>query len=227
MSRCFLLAVLLTLAAAPAWAQTAPAHTFQIRNGEVYVDGQMVPDAIPAHLNLEGVGTNMIEIVGDVVPVLEVDGAPYVFENRKLVPLAESSRATQGNLYVMPEIRFDVSISQVDRMTPVVEGTYLRDVAARDQALYTRMQREQRMEIEAFSLADQIRTTAEGARRDSLTGELRGLLSELLSLKQEILHEEIQFVAARLDALRARLEEREDRHDEIVDHRLRQLVGEE
>lgn len=229
MSRRLLLAALLALALAPAGlAQTEPDHTFQIRNGEVYFDGQLVPDAVPDHLDLAGLGTGMLEMVGDVVPALEVDGVWYVFENGQLVQFKDSSRAGSMSLYALPEIDASVAaIPPADRMTPVVEGAYLREVAERNQALYDRMQREHQMEVEAYGLAEQIRALPDGPEKQRLSEELRGRLSDLLTLKQEVLNEEILFVQARLDVLRSRLEERDARHGEIVDLRLRQLIGEE
>lgn len=220
MIRRVLLALALALVLSPnGLAQAAPDHTFQIRNGQVYFDGAHVPDAVPAGLDLAGVATDLLEIYGDVVPVLEVDGVAYVFEDRRLVPVHESTRSR--GLYILPELAVAAG---ADRMTSTAEGAYFREVAARNEELYSRMQREHLMEVEAAALADRIRSLAPGAPRRALEEELRGRLSDLLTMKQEILSEEILFLQARLDALRARRDQRDARHDEIVDLRLSRLT---
>ncbi len=229
MSRRLLLAAGLALALAPAgFTQTEPDHTFQIWNGQVYVDGQIVPDAVPAGLDLSGFSSVMIEITGDVAPLLEVEGAPYVFEDGRLVPLEESARARGRGIYVLPKMDPPLTAApQSDRMTPVAEGAYLREVAERNEALYRRMRREQQMEQDAYDLAMQIRALPDGPQRAAHRDELRGLLSDLLTLKQEILSEEIRFLQERLDVLGSRLDERDARHGEIVDRRLHELIGED
>lgn len=229
MTRRLLLAAGLALAlASPGSAQTEPDHTFQIWNGQVYVDGHLVPDAVPDSLDLSGFSSVRIEITGDVAPLLEVDGAPYVFENDRLIRLEDSARAKRRGIYVLPQMDPPLTAAPpAEQITPVAEGAYLREVAERNEALYNRMRREHQMEQDAYDLAVQVRSLPDGPQRAELRDQLHGLLSDLLTLKQEILSEEIRFLQDRLQVLSSRLDERDARHGEIVDRRLRELIGEE
>jgi|GEM_PF-2100108 len=216
--------------AAPA-ADTRP-HTFRIVNGQVYLDGALVPGAVPPELRLDGYSTPAIEYVGPVSPVIEVDGQMYVYENRRLVPIAESSRAEavragraaflMGDLVPEPTPMAEVAD---DALQLVSEEVYLRDVAERDRALYEQLHRERTMEVEALRLAERYRA-APAVERPARRNELRDLLSRLLTLKQELRRAEVARAQDELNALRATLDEREARHDAIVDARLRELVGE-
>ena len=240
-------AVALLLAAGPATAQpgTAPAagataapsadttpHTFQIVDGEVHLDGVLVPGAVPPEMRLDGYSTPAIEYAGPVSPAIEVDGEAYVFENRRLVPIAESSQAEavragraaflMGDLVPEPTPMAEVAD---DALQLVSEEVYLRDVAEHDRALYEQLHRERTMEVEALRLAERYRASPP-PERPARRNELRDLLSRLLTLKQELRRAEVARAQDEIDALRATLDEREARHDAIVDARLRELVGE-
>lgn len=217
--------------AATAEADTRP-HTFRIVDGEVYLDGVLVPGAVPPELRLDGYSTPAVEYAGPVAPVIEVDGEAYVFEDDRLVPVAESSRAEavragraaflMGDLVPEPPPMAEVAD---DALQLVSEEVYLRDVAGRDRALYDQLHRERTMEVDALRLAERYRT-APATERPARRNELRDLLSRLLTLKQELRRAEVTRAQEELNALRATLDEREARHDAIVDARLRELVGE-
>lgn len=214
----------LAVAAAPG-AQTGTTHTFQVRDGAVYLDGRLLPDAVPDGLDLSGMGTGLLEFSGPVTPVIEVDGQVYVLQNGRLVTL-EASGQSDESVYILGDVAPDVpqNLSE-DRVMPVVEAAYMREVAARNEALFAKMQRERRMEAEALQLAARIRTLPDGAERTQLREDLRRQLSAILALKHEVQAEELALAATRLDALRDRLADREARHDALVEGRLRQLIG--
>ena len=113
-----------------------------------------------------------------------------------------------------------------DRLALVSQEAYLRELAARDQALYEKMQHEQTLEGNVHDLAQRVRRTAPGPERSRLRGELRTRLSELFTLKQEIRREEVERAQAELDAFRTLLDARDRQHDAIVDGRLRGLCDE-
>lgn len=219
-----LVAIALSVAAAPS-AQTGTTHTFQVRNGEVYLNGRLLPGAVPPELDLSGLGTGLLEFSGPVAPVITVDRQVYVLEGGRLVRLEESTRS-ESEIYVMGDVAADVPQDLPrERVTPLVEAVYMQEVAARNGQLYQKMQREQRMEAEALQLAERVRALPDGAERDRLYDRLRRQLSGLLSLKHEVQGEELALAAARLDALRARLAEQEAQHDALVERRLRALIG--
>lgn len=220
-------ALVLAAALAPSAQTTDSVHTFQVRDGAIYLDGQPVSGAIPEGLDLSDENTQVMEFSGPIMPVVEVDGQVYVFENRRLVLLSESSQAGQG-VYIRNDVMPDpgmVAEMPQERVTPIVEQAYLRDVASRNADLFGQMQRAQSMEREVERRASRIRAMPPSAERRGLEGELRGLLSDLLTLKHQIRAQEIDVASERLDAARRGLSEREEHHDEMVDGRLRELIG--
>ena len=227
MIRRLLAACALLLAVAPS-AQTPEGHTFEVRDGQVYLDGRLLPDAMPEGLDLSGFDMAPLEYSGPIAPVLEIDGRAYVLEGERLVALDESSRPDRG-VYILGDVSpapGDARELPEEQMTPIVEAAYMRDVASRNAALYDRMQQEAAMEAEVQALAGRVRSAGPGPERARLREQLRGLLSDLLSLKHEIRGEEIAEAAERLAAARRGLAARQSHHDDIVDGRLRELVGE-
>ena len=221
--------VLLALTAgATARAQDDVVHTFQVVGGEVHLDGRHLPGAVPPSLDLSGLATGVLEFSGPVAPVLRVDGRAYVLEDERLVPLDESSRAGQG-VYILGDLGADpknLASLPDDRMTPIVEAAYMRDVEETDGSLYSKMRTEQSMEGDALALTQRLRRLpADSGERDRLREELRGLLSDVLTLKHEIRREELDLAQKRLDAARQALDEREGNHDAIVTRRLLELTG--
>ncbi|OZC01864.1 hypothetical protein [Rubricoccus marinus] len=210
---------------APRGAEMAPAsRMFEIREGALWLDGRKLPpEAIPQGIDLSGIIVQM-ELVGPVIPVVEVDGAPFVFESERLVPFAQSSKA--GNaVYIMGEEILVPSTSPEERLDPVVNEMYRRQLSEADRALYNQMEREAQLEYEIDELAARARTLAPGQGYDTITTDLRQRLQTLFDLKQEIRAEELDRAESELRALRSVLAERRSMRDQIIDLRLRELLG--
>lgn len=229
MTRLLAFAALVFATALAPSAQVGPVHTFQVRDGAIYLDGTLLPDAIPDGLDLAGENTQVLQFSGPIVPVVRVGGQVYAFEDRRLVLLSESSQAGQGVYLRNDELVDPTAVAEMpeERMMPIVEQVYLRNVATRNVGLFDRMQREQSIELEVQRRVARINAMSPSAERRALTSDLRGLLSDLLTLKHEIRAQEILMASERLDAARQGLAEREAHHDEIVDGRLLELVGEQ
>ena len=223
-----LLALVLAASTAPAAQTDAPVHTFQVFEGRVFLDGRPLPDAVPDGLDLGDMMTPPLEFSGAVAPVLEVDGRAYVLEDDRLVPLDESSRAGQS-VYIlgepMPDAE-DVAAMPMERVRPIVDAAYLRDVADRDGALFGQMQRERELEAEIFAAVARVLALPAGAERDALRSDLQDRLSALLALKHDNRAAELDHAEAQLEAARRSLDARRQQHDAIVEGRLRELVGE-
>lgn len=216
--RCLALALLTLTAATTARAQTPGSRTFQVIDGQVHLDGRVLPNAVPPSLDLSGFATGVLEFSGPVSPVVRVDDQVYVLENEKLVPMDESSQAGQG-VYILGDI-------SEEQMTPVVEAAYMRDVEQTDGSLYSKMQAERAMEAEALRLTERFhRLPPDSEERDRLRDQLRGLLSNVLELKHQVRREELDLAQSRLEAARSALDAREENHDAIVTRRLRDLTG--
>lgn len=218
------LVTVLVLLAPLAWAQGSEGHVLSIHQGVVSLDGQVLPNAAPASLDLAGIDLDF-EYSGPVTPVIEVDGEPYVFENNRLVPFEESTRVGE-RVYGLGEPMADPSALKAAQMVQLGEAAYLQQVAERDQSLFQLISREREMEEEALRQADQIRRMPLGAQRETAREGLRSLLSDLLRLKDANRREELARAQERLDAVRAQLDLREAKHDDIVEARLRALSGE-
>jgi hypothetical protein len=217
----------LAVAAAPAAQTEEVVHTFELRDGRVYLDGRHLPDAVPDGLDLKGFEMEgPLEYSGPLVPVLEIDGEAYVLEGERLVLLAESNRPGRG-VYIMGDVAQTGAApgGTPEEVSPIVEAAYMRDVASQNEALYDRMQEAAAMQNESGALATRIRALPSGPERTRLRGQLRTLLSDLLSLHHEIREGEITIAAQRLDAARQELADRRALHDDIVDGRLQELLG--
>jgi len=218
------LVALLVLLAPSAWAQGIEGHVLSIHQGVVSLDGEILPNAAPASLDLTGIDMDF-EYSGPVTPVIEVDGEPYVFEDKRLVPFKESSRVGE-RVYGLGEPAPNPHALQRAQLIQLGEAAYMQEVAERDQSLYLQISREQEMGEDALRRADQIRRMPLGTQRDAAREELRSLLSDLLQLKDANRREELARAQERLDAVRDQLDLREAMHGEIVDARLRSLCGE-
>ncbi|MEL6616584.1 MAG: hypothetical protein AAFQ43_12650, partial [Bacteroidota bacterium] len=151
---------------APRGAEMAPAsRMFEIHSGRLWLDGQALPpSAIPEGVDLTGV-VMQLELVGPVVPVLEVDGVPYVLENERLVPFETSAKA--GNpVYILGEMAVAPEAAPSDRLQPVVREAYRRELSTEDQALFAKMQTEEQLEAEINALARRARGLPPGAEYD-------------------------------------------------------------
>ena len=202
-----------TVPAARLVQETQPAgHVLSIQNGVLTHDGVVLPHAAPASLDLTGIELDF-QYSGPVTPVISIDGAPYVFENERLVPFSESSRVGE-RVYGLGE---PMPVDQAS------DAAYLQDVAQRDAALYRQIEHEATLEADALRRADRIRGMAPGEERDAAREELRALLSDLLQLMHANRREELSRMQERVDAVRAQLDKRTAMHDAIVDSRLRAL----
>jgi hypothetical protein len=228
-----LLLVLATavLAASGSVAQTEQqAHLLVIEDSQVFLDGRLLPNAVPADLDLSGLGITL-EYSGPVTPVVEVDGQAYVLENGRLTRFEQSSRAGQG-VYILGELTApgappaQAQAMPEDQMALVSEQAYLRGVAERDEALYRKLQQERDLEGEVEALGETVRRTPRGATYTDLRAHLRSRLSDLFRLKMEVRRQEVARAQAQLDEMRELLDLRDARHEAIVDARLREMIGE-
>ncbi|MEM8599727.1 MAG: hypothetical protein AAGF99_07390 [Bacteroidota bacterium] len=203
-------------------------HTLEIRGGALHLDGvQLAADAIPADLDLSGLSFVM-QYSGSVAPVLTLNGTAYVFEDARLVRFEDVETADRGvQVYGLGEPDQAVSLRSGAASPPVVTGeqAYLMRLSEHDRRLYDLLQRERAMEAEALTLARRIQRTPDTDRRAQLVADLRVQLDAIFELKQEVRRAEVDQAATQLDAVRARLDERDTRRAAIVQERLRSLLG--
>ncbi len=103
--------------------------------------------------------------------------------------------------------------------------SYLADVEQRDQVLYQRLIREQRMEYETRRLANRIRIMRPSQERDALIAELEEMLDEIFEIKQQNRRDEIAQLEVQLNELNRLLREREAMRNRIISRRAKELVG--
>jgi hypothetical protein len=249
-SRLLLLMATLALlppgARAQVYAETADSdqtpHVLEIRNGSVWLDNRRLPpNAVPDGLDLEGLQMS-VEYSGPVTPVVEVDGIAYVLQDERLVPFDESNRAG-SQVYFLGEAspapqsapREPAATlaggagregeSDDARLRRAGEAAYMRQLSATDQELYEQIQREAALEAAAEQLAASIRATEDPDERAAGVERLRAVLAEAFDLKQQIREAEIQRAEQQVGELKRMLRERGARRSMIVEHRIRELLG--
>jgi len=105
----------------------------------------------------------------------------------------------------------------------VVEEYYL-DVRNADIDLYDRMMQEAQLDRRTQELALKLRRMSDGETAQYYRQELEATLGRLFDLKQQNGRDEIARLQADLDAMERRLDYRKMRRDEIIQHRLGELV---
>ena len=211
-------------AARGADAEAAQVHLLEIHSGLVWLDGRALPPgSVPDGLDLRGIEMEL-EFSGPVTPVIEVDGEPFVLEGERLVAFAASSKAGSP-VYILSDTAVAPAAAPAERLEPVVEAAYMEQVSEADQTLYDKLQRERALDAEAQTLARRARALPPGAERDALVRSLRTQIEQAFALKQEVRRAELERAESDLRALRAVLDERDALHAEIVEHRLRELLG--
>jgi hypothetical protein len=145
----------------------------------------------------------------------EMDQLHAEFDQNRSIGVAErlSQEAEQAAIMVRAFPRIEMQ-------------NYLEDIQDRNEGLYDGILREQLMEIETRKLASRIQTTSDADRRQELRLELLDQLDEIFELKQQNRLAEVDQLDARLRELRTQMDTRESRRREIVERRLRELLGE-
>ena len=104
---------------------------------------------------------------------------------------------------------------------------YLIDMQRENEQLHERLMQERAMEAESQALAARIRALPEDSpEREALTAELRQKLEEIFSMKEENRRRETEQLEKELSKLRDQLQKREQSREQIIDRRLKELIGE-
>lgn len=197
-------------------AAEAQIHRLEIHDGAVYHDGARLPEgALPAELDVDGMSMTF-EYSGPVAPAIGLNGRLYTIDGDRLVELDESDVDQKAFGVAKPQ---SLGLSAAEQ----AQQAYMQGLSERDRALYERLMREREMEAEAYRLAQRLRMSPTDA--PALRSQLRDKLDAMFELKQENRREEIRQVEEVLRALRQRLQEREAMRDDIIQHRLRELIG--
>ena len=104
---------------------------------------------------------------------------------------------------------------------------YLIDMQRENEQLHKRLMQERAMEAQSQTLAAHIRALPEDSpEREALTDDLRQKLEEIFSMKEENRRRETEQLEKELSKLRDQLRKRERNREEIIDRRLKELIGE-
>lgn len=210
--------------------EAAQPHLLEIRDGRLHLDGRTLPpDATPPGLDLGGL-TMEYRFSGPVTPVLEIDGEVYVLQGERLVRHAASSRAAEPVYFLdsaaSPEREAAAAPMPEPQLRRASEAAYLQQLSAGDRALFEQIRREEALERESLELAEEIRRTNDPAARARLTERLRADLDEAFELKQAIRTAEVERAETQIEELRRMLHDRGARKQQVIEHRMRELVGE-
>ena len=108
------------------------------------------------------------------------------------------------------------------RMLP--EIMRLRELKQNDPEAFEARVKEKRAEFRLRRLARQYQF-AEDADRDRLETEIRKLVEELFDLRQKRAQSEIHHLEQRLDQLARRMEERENKRDQLVERQMQDILA--
>jgi hypothetical protein len=239
----------LHLGADGAFAQQT--RTLVIHDGEVHIDGEVVPKAEwPSSLDLSGVSAQY-QFVGIQRPVVEIDGRLFAVTDR-LEPVSKDEvqgadasvvlrnlgrpNAARGSLTATPRrqgLQATGTMQNAPASDPassrlserqMAHQEYLSEVQRQSRELYERLLRERRMEQQTYELARTIRRLPEGEERQAQIDTLRATLNRIFDLKQENRRREIEQLQRQIMELQQSLRKREEMRDTMIDHRLQQLI---
>lgn len=226
------------LAAFPASSIAQRTQTLLIRDGEVYINGQIVEaEDLPSSLETQGVEARF-SFSGDVAPVFTLNGMMYQLLEGRLIEVGDEAAEDGVAVYFRGGSQDQaaamrsgasvpgpvVSSSPLAQMQQLQTQRYLSEVQAQNAELYDRLVREWQMENETYRLAESIQRLPRGAQRAAQIDLLRKRLDEIFALKQQNREREIEALEAQIEELQERLEMREQHREEIVEKRLQELI---
>lgn len=213
-------------------------RVLEIHDGDLLLDGRVLPTSnLPGGLRLDGIEMTY-RFSGPVTPVLEIDGEVYVLAGERLIRMDDAA-PNRANVYFLGQPEMNVRVAPVtgagaamaplpildDELEQAGELAYLRQLSFRDRTLFNQIQREQSVELETFRLAGEYRRANGTADQSRIEDELRDKLDESFELKQQIRTDEIAQAESQIIELRGLLDERSARKDQIIERRLRELIG--
>lgn len=107
------------------------------------------------------------------------------------------------------------------------EMRYLEGLKEKDPERYERVSREKKLEREAWNLSRKYRQTEDDNEKVRLREELKSLLDQVFDYRQMNRQEEIEKLEKRLAELKENNQRRLANKNEIVQRRLKQLLGDE
>ncbi len=97
----------------------------------------------------------------------------------------------------------------------------------KDPIRYEQLQKKRELEHKSHSFIEEYRATSVQKEKNKLRDELRSVLNELFDLRELDRQQEIKKLTAKIDDLKKVMNERKKRKKDIVERRLKQLLGEE
>lgn len=205
-------------------AAESTSRLLTISGGQVYLDGELLPDAAPEDLDLRGIEIDFTYDGRFMEPVIMVDGVNYVLEDDKLVPLEDSEREGE-TVFPVPE---QPPIEAVARANaPRTQNAYMQVLSEEDRSLYEKIQRERQIEAGILELKREYDAMEPGEMKDDLAERLREEVAQAFDLRQEIHREELERARRQVEDLDDALIRRADVRDEIIDARMEELIGSE
>lgn len=208
-------------------AEGVQLRTLLIQDGKIFIDGRPIPASQAPGVSISAIQDGYLQVswMGEEAPLLPLNGHWFRIEKDRLVPQAEVEAPMRREFAPQPEIVGEPLRSALGRESAA--GLYLRQMREENRALFGQLSSEGRMEWEARQLAFRIRASRSANERETLKGDLKTKLEEILELKHENRLAEIRELEERLSALKQALKEREKRRGELVDVRLQELIGEQ
>ncbi|NND72171.1 MAG: hypothetical protein HKN43_11410 [Rhodothermales bacterium] len=184
---------------------------------------------------LDGPGVNVFLTSGDVhrAAISDAYGRELVALKEKARALNEYSAAPAVDNSEVAKLLADAqeSANQVvvmaSQLPRVDMQEYWRVVKDQNNELYTQFNHEWAMEVQAREMAARARSLGETEERAALINELRSTLEKIFVLKQENRNREIVQLQVQLEGLEKNMRDRTHYKDQIIERRLKDLLGQE
>lgn len=224
-------------------------RTLVIKDNKVLIDGKPVDsEALPRTVDLSDL-TVSYSFVGVDVPVVTIGKQFFAVRENRLEPIesrdeyrpveeqrkrlkqkSQNSKGwivdfDRGEYYTFQGERLEVD-EAVPRLLQDANTLYLDELQKENEQLFSRLARERELEKQAALLATAARRARAKEERSEHVSELTQKLEEIFELKQQNRLDEIDRFESELEALKRRVEKREELKEEIIRSRVERLTRE-
>ena len=186
----------------------AQVQSLRIEEGKVWLNGRLLPEEeLPASLHSVDPAVRItLSLCCNVsTQTFMLNGVAYLLKEGRIIELSP---------------RTDTGASGDDNLQ-----RYFNDLQAKDPQTFENMTKEAQLEVLSRQLAERYRGAKAEKDRREVEDELRLVLDEIFTIKQQNMQNEVRYLQSAIDQLEQRLMDREKLRMEIIDKRMQQLLN--